>query len=116
MLSVAEAKSGPRSRKRWRVTPRFWVLAVAAFVVYMSVSYLLGFVQILRMQNEIERVRAEIEAVEAQNQQLREELAYLQSDEYIEKVAREELGLVMPGETAVIVATPQGSQTRGAGR
>ena len=88
---------------------------MAAFAVYMSVSYVSGFVQIWRMQSEIDRVRAEIEAVEAQNQELREELAYLQSNEYIEKVAREELGLVMPGETAVIVATPSGGETRGAG-
>lgn len=103
MSVVAEPKSGPRSRKRWRVTRRFWALAVAVFALYMAVSYISGFVQIWRLQNEIRRVRAEIELVEAQNQALREELAYLLSDEYVEKVAREELGLVMPGETAVIL-------------
>lgn len=114
MFVVAEPKSGSKSRRRWRVTPRFWALAVAIFAVYMGVSYVSGFVQIWRMENEINRVRAEIEAIEAQNQQLREELAYLLSDEYVEKVAREELGLVMPGETAVIVTTSGGDSTGGA--
>lgn len=100
---VQQVKTG-QSRKRWRVTPRFWTLLVAVFVLYMTVSYATGFIQIWRVKNEIARVRAQIEAIEAHNQALREELAYLQSDEYIEKVAREELGLVMPGETAVIIA------------
>lgn len=103
MSVVAEPKSGSKSRKRWRVTPRFWGLAVAVFTMYMAVAYITGFVQIWRLQNEIERVQAEIEMIEAENERLREELAYLMSDEYIEKVAREELGLVMPGETAVIL-------------
>lgn len=105
MSVVAEPKSGTKSRKRWRVTPRFWTLAAAVFVIYMAVSYVSGFVQIWRLENEIQRVRAEIERIEAENERLREELAYLLSDEYIEKAAREELGLVMPGETAVIVTT-----------
>jgi len=55
------------------------------------------------MQAEIDRVRAEIERYEALNARLRAELEEYDTDAYIERVAREELGLVMPGETPVIV-------------
>lgn len=106
MSSGVQPTTSP-GRRRWRVTPRFWSLLVAVFALYMSISYVTGFLQIWRVQKEIARVRAQIEAIEAHNQALREELAYLESDEYIEKVAREELGLVMPGETAVILSAPE---------
>lgn len=73
----------------------------------MVSSYVNGYIQIAKIKSEIKRVQEEIKAVEAHNEELKQELAYLQSDEYIEKVARQELGLVRPGETAVRVASPQ---------
>jgi len=97
-------------RKRWRLTPRFWLLIAAIFMIYMATSYVQGFIQISRIKKEIRRVQEEIAAVEAHNERLRQELIYLQSDEYIEKVARQELGLVRPGETAVKVS-PSGQPT-----
>jgi len=116
MQGTVGVGSGRRIVRRWRVTPRFWALLAAAFALYMAVSYITGFVQIWKLEAEIERVRARIAVVEAENEALRRQLSYLQSDEYIEKVAREELGLVMPGETAVLVATPVSGSSRGSGR
>ncbi len=112
---VQQVKTG-QSRKRWRVTPRFWTLLVAVFVLYMTVSSATGFVQIWRVKKEIARVRAEIEAIEAHNQALREELAYLQSDEYIEKVARGRAGLGHAGRDAVIIAPPAPGESGVTGR
>lgn len=48
------------------------------------------------LQNDVARLRD-------QNQQLRAEIDYLQTDAAIEKLAREELGWTKPGETAVVV-------------
>lgn len=102
--------------RRWKVTPRFWALLAAVYALYMAVSYATGFWQIWRLEAEIRRVEARIASVEAENEALRRQLSYMQSDEYIEKVAREELGLVMPGEVAVIVASPAGDSARRIGR
>lgn len=96
----------PPARRRWRVTPRFWLILMLVFGAYMAYAYITGFIEIARLERAIAAVEKEIEKVTLENEALRRELARLQSPEYIEKVAREELGLVMPGETAVIIAEP----------
>lgn len=52
-----------------------------------------------RLKQEIELERAKYDALKAQK-------AYLQSDEYVEKVAREQLNLIKSGERAVVVLAP----------
>lgn len=50
------------------------------------------------VQSEVTRVEREISALERRNDAVREQIEYMQSDEYIEKVARDKLGLVKPGD------------------
>jgi cell division protein FtsB len=52
---------------------------------------------------EAEQVRAQIAAVEARNEALRQELAYLQSEAYLSAEARRLLNLGLPGEHLVII-------------
>jgi len=107
MHSASTRRPAAGRRKRWRVTPRFWLLVALAFFLYIAASYAAGFAEIWRLKGEIRKVQEEIAAAEAQNEALRRELEYLQSDEYIEKAAREELGLVRPGETPVLITTEE---------
>ena len=67
-----------------------------------------GILRIVQLQGEIRAVRQEVMVLKTRNQQLRHELARLQSDEYIEQVARRELGLVRPGERVYVVVTEEG--------
>jgi cell division protein FtsB len=58
-----------------------------------------GLLEMWRMQRELERVVREMEIIEQKNATLAREVQRLRSDlGYIEKIAREELGLVRPGE------------------
>lgn len=58
-----------------------------------------GFLAMRRAQKEIERLRREIERVEAENRGLAEQVKALKSDpKLIERIAREEMGLARPGE------------------
>ena len=52
---------------------------------------------------EAEAVRAQIAAMEARNETLRQELAYLQSDAFIAADARRLLNLGLPGEQVLII-------------
>ncbi|MBO8141137.1 MAG: septum formation initiator family protein [Firmicutes bacterium] len=94
-------------RARFRIRPRFFlamgVLFLAGYVVY---SYVEGFLQLRVLRAEVRQVREQIEALEAENARLRAELERYNSDPFIERVAREELGLVRPGETPVLVVDP----------
>ncbi|OUM99454.1 MAG: hypothetical protein BAA04_08785 [Firmicutes bacterium ZCTH02-B6] len=93
-----------RKGGRLRVKPRFFVLIGVFFLaVYLVYGYVDGFLRMRAMRAELERVRAEIQRYQELNAQLRAEIEHYNSDEYIERVAREELGLVKPGETPVIV-------------
>lgn len=101
-MSIPNQQTNSVRRRRRRLTTRFWLIIGLLVFGYAAVSYTTGFLEIWRLRQEIQRVELEIAATKTRNEQLRHELAYLQSDEYIEKVAREELGLVRPGETPVI--------------
>jgi cell division protein FtsB len=52
---------------------------------------------------EAEQVRAQIAAIEARNEALRQELAYLRSDAYLSAEARRLLNLGLRGEHVVII-------------
>ncbi len=68
-----------------------------------------GFLAMRRTRAEIEKVRKDIERLNKENIQLAEEVKALKSDpRYIEKIAREDLGLAKDGE--VIIKIPQGQQ------
>ena len=58
-----------------------------------------GFLAMWEKQHELARLESSIADVKAVNAQLRQEIWRLRNDlEYIEKIAREELRLVRPGE------------------
>jgi cell division protein FtsB len=79
-----------------------WAVMIAFFVY---ISY-----QNLTKQNDIKAEQTIVQrAIDAENEEtaeLEEELAYQESDEYYEKVAREQLGLVKPDEIIFIPREP----------
>lgn len=58
------------------------------------------------LRREAARLARERDELRRQNAQLREEIRLLYRPEYIERLAREELALVRPGELAVILVEP----------
>jgi len=68
-----------------------------------------GYLAMRRTQQEINKVKANIDQLNKENVQLEEEVKELKSDpRKIEKIARDELGLAKPGE--VIIKIPQSLQ------
>jgi len=55
--------------------------------------------------------QAELARIEAENKHLKRELEDIQSPEFIEKEARNTLGLIKPGEVIVILTSPIASPT-----
>lgn len=53
--------------------------------------------------HELAEVRTNIAETEFNNGQLRARVAYLKTPQGVEEVAREKLGLIMPGETSFVV-------------
>lgn len=54
--------------------------------------------KIAKLAQQETQLKARMKEVTEQRKELEEEISLLHTDEYIERVARDELGLVKPGE------------------
>jgi len=75
------------------------ILAVFVFGVFPTGSY-------MEQRNELKRAVHELEQLEAENQGLQERVARLESDEEIERVAREEFDMQFPDEESLLILPP----------
>lgn len=93
----------PGKKQRWG-----WVLAVVLLgALALTVSGILPFRQLLSQQHQIERSQEQLTALSDENDALAEDIAMLGTDAEIERLAREQYGLVRPGEVAYVVVTPE---------
>jgi cell division protein FtsB len=96
-------KKAPLKKQRWG-----WVLAfVLLGALALTVSGVLPFRQLITQQNQVERSAARLAALHAENRALSEEIEMLGTDAEIERLAREQFGLVRPGEVAYVVVTSE---------
>jgi cell division protein FtsB len=86
-----------------------FVLLGAAFL-----TQVVPYRQILDSQRQVATAQDRLATLEAENRELQADADALGTDEEIEKLAREKLGYVRPGETAYVVLDPPGSDDRGA--
>ena len=91
-----------------RISPAFplrTLLLLGSVVAAGSFLFSIGqrTIQMYQLQHEEAGLRREVAGLEAMNRQLLEQREGLNNDADIEKIAREELNLIKPGETAVVV-------------
>lgn len=82
-------------------------------IAWLAIISLGLFLIILHPQLKIWRLEKQLHAYQQQEQMLQqkrsevlEQIRYYSSDAYVEEVAREELGLVKPGEVPLLPAVP----------
>lgn len=73
-----------------------------AVVVAMGVSGILPFRQIIASDRAVELSQRKLDALVDENRRLEREVVALQSLEEVERLARENFGLVMPGEIGYV--------------
>ncbi|MBP8614364.1 MAG: septum formation initiator family protein [Firmicutes bacterium] len=71
-------------------------------VVLLVVSFAIRQTEVVRIRRRIEEAQDEINHLRISNSALEQQIETMRTEEYIEKVAREKLGLVMPGEVQYI--------------
>lgn len=106
---------GPAARPdRPHVKPASYLLLSLLFSGLVFAFFLVsekGFLQVRRQRLQLARAQTEVTALDAENRKLEAEVAALKTDpKAAEKVAREKLNLVRPGE--VVVMLPKGWKTR----
>lgn len=89
---------------RWRLNVRR--LLLMALAVHMLVVVSGQAVRIAGMSRDLTALRLQIEGIRGENETLHREAQLLMTVEYIERLAREELGMVWPGEIPYMRAVP----------
>jgi len=112
----ARPKTKPANEDTTRPAVRGWRHRAAIGIVLVSVVAAVWFVYpVLQLHNEEERkvasLEAELETLRECNAALRDEMAALSTPEGVERLARESLGYVKPGEQAYLVTGGEGTRT-----
>lgn len=94
-------------RRRRRVTARFYRIIACSLALFLLFAYGTAFWRIIQVERAIKTMRGQVAAAEKRNQDLHQQLQSASDDAFVEQTAREELGLVKPGETAWVVVTPE---------
>lgn len=79
------------------------IYAVLIFQIALIISLLKSIQGSISARSRVETLELRKEELQREREELEGKLAYVESDFYVEKVAREELQLTKPGETVVIV-------------
>jgi cell division protein FtsL len=95
-----------------------WFVSSLVLVLLVSVTYAFGssFLQVYRLRREAARLEQVKQDLTEQGAQLREEIKMLHTPGYVERIAREQLGLVKPGEVALLIVRPKAETPQTAGR
>ncbi len=92
-------------RKKVRL-PKYIKVVIAVLLAYLIFLFAWGGYQIWDLNNKIAELEKEKALFKKQQQSLEKEIRDLQDPEIIEKIARESLGMVKPGEILLIPAVP----------
>ena len=78
-------------------------IVIAGFIVFFAFSYIRQSITMNRIQKEIDSKQSQLDEVKKKNDRLQEEVEKINSDsaDYLEKLARERLGMIKPGEKVV---------------
>lgn len=83
-------------------------MATVLFIVVGAafLTQVVPYRQILDSERQVNSARAELDSLIAENERLQADVEALGTDAEVEKLAREKLGYVRPGETAYVVLDP----------
>jgi cell division protein FtsL len=102
------AGDGTATLSRLRITGRAVVLAVVVLLIAVASVGVLR--QYLQQRAEIRELEHRVETLESERVALEREVARLHDPRYLERLARECLGMVLPGEVRFVVTGPKGER------
>ncbi|MDI6632591.1 MAG: septum formation initiator family protein [Bacillota bacterium] len=101
-----------RTKRHLNVT-RLPTLLFVVFLAYLLILVGVQFTRLATLEQGIIRAESELETIKKKNALLWEQVRLLESEAYVESLAREKLGLVKPGEVPVVITTePEAGKQR----
>jgi cell division protein FtsB len=81
----------------------FWGVVGLLMILFFLLNYLDRVTDLLAVQGKITAMQQEVQWAQHWNLQLQDEFNYYASPEYVEEMARAELGYVQPGDNVLVV-------------
>ena len=85
-----------------RTTPKFWLVMIAVTAVVFGASLLALQGRLNRENRQLGEVTAYRDALSGQVEELSAKLEFAQTDDYVIRTARDELGMIMPDEVRYV--------------
>ncbi len=103
--------SGKTPKRKLNLKKFSIAILVVLFAAYFVYIMIWQQITISKKNNEIDALSERIEEAKSQTEKLEAELENLNDPEYLEKIAREKLGLVRPNERVFVDANKSQSNT-----
>jgi len=91
-------KDGVRRVMRRRVKPRFWGFMIAVTLLVFLASFVVMRIRYNYGAQRLAQAQSARDALAVTAQSLGDQLKFAQTDEYVMRIARDELNMIMPGE------------------
>ncbi len=102
--AAARLDASPRPRRALRKSPLIAVLLLVALAI--TLAGIFPFRQMIAQERQVDQTQARLDTLLVENHLLEEKVAALHMDVEVERLAREQYGLVRPGETGYTVESP----------
>lgn len=90
---------------------KWWIFVAISLVLAIKLGW--GVVRLWKTGGLVEEAEKEVSDLKKENNSLQEKLVYVNSPEFVEKEARDKLGLGKEGETILVI--PDQSSVQGLG-
>lgn len=85
-----------------------FLLLVFLMLLVVAVAGIFPFRQLLAQERAVDLAQAQLDALVEENLRLEQQIAALNTDEEVERLAREQFGFVMPGDVGYVAVVPEG--------
>ncbi len=90
------------TKKKFSFVVIFFIAGIV-LAIFISSSAVREAYRSRKIEKEVEGLRQEAKRIQNENEQLTERIAYFETPEFQEKIAKEKLNLQKPDETVVVV-------------
>ena len=87
---------------RRRVTPKFWLLVIAVTLMIFGTSFAVLQARYVQGERQLKQVESYRNELFLKVDELSDRLAYAQTDDYVVRTARDELGMILPDEVRYV--------------
>ena len=98
-------KDGVRRIMRRRIKPRFWGFMIAVTLIVFLASFAVMRIRYSYGAQQLAQAQSERDALAVEAKLKADQLEFAQTDEYVVRIARDELNMIMPGEIRYVNGT-----------